>query len=128
MRIGLGLFLALWIVTASASAQGTPSPPRPPARSGNADAGKTLYMRMTCYYCHGTAGQGGSAGVRIAMIQRSPDAFIRYIRRPTGQMPAYTDRLLTDDQLTDVYAFLRSLPPARPAKDIPLLAQPQARK
>ena len=95
--------------------------PASPARAGNADTGRTLYTTMTCYYCHGTAGQGGVAGARVAQIQRSPDAFIRYIRRPTGAMPAYTDRILSDDQLTDIYAFLRSLPGAKPAKDIPLL-------
>ena len=114
----------LTATTVAAQAQAPASPAtRPATRAGSVEAGRTLYMKMTCYYCHGTAGQGGAAGSRVAQIQRSPDAFIRYIRRPTGAMPAYTDRILSDDQLTDIYAFLRSLPGAKPANEIPLLVQ-----
>ena len=114
-------------ITLGLSAQGTP-PPSQPARAvpaGDIKAGQALYTKMTCYYCHGTAGQGGIAGARIAVVQRSADAFIRYVRRPVGSMPAYTDRIVSDQQLTDIYAFLRSLPAAKPAKEIPLLAQPK---
>ena len=121
MSIAIRLVAALLLWSATIAAQGTPQASRTPARAGNAESGKALYTRMTCYYCHGTAGQGGTAGARIALIQRSADAFTRYVRRPTGAMPAYTDRILSDEQLTDIYAFLRSLPAARPAKEIPLL-------
>ena len=120
--------LMLAAATAGRVAQGA-SPPAPAARTqapaGDAKSGQALYTKMTCHYCHGTVGQGGLAGARIALVQRSADAFIRYLRRPTGQMPAYTDRILSDQQLTDIYAFLRSLPAARPVKEIPLLAQPK---
>ena len=120
--------LALVLMATGISAQGVPQPSQPsraPALPGDVKAGQALYTKMTCYYCHGTAGQGGIAGARIAVVQRSADAFIRYVRRPTGQMPAYTDRILSDPQLNDIYAFLRSLPAARPAKEIPLLSQPK---
>ena len=116
----------LALMTAALTAQGAAPPPAQPARAaappGDVKTGQTLYTKMTCYYCHGTAGQGGLAGARVAQVQRSADAFIRYVRRPTGQMPAYTDKILSDEQLIDIYAFLRSLPAAKPAKDIPLLA------
>src|SRR5262245_13038194 len=112
----------LLLMTIGVGAQGTAAPPVAPARTGDAQSGKTLYTKMTCYYGHGTAGQGGGAGARIALVQRSPDAFIRYVRRPTATMPAYGERILSDQQLGDIYAYLRSLPAARPAKDIPLLA------
>jgi mono/diheme cytochrome c family protein len=118
---GLMAALALASMTIGLSAQGA----RVPAPTGDVKAGQALYTKMTCYYCHGTAGQGGIAGARIALVQRSADAFIRYVRRPTGNMPAYTDRILSDVQLNDIYAFLRSLPAARPAKEIPLLSQPK---
>jgi mono/diheme cytochrome c family protein len=109
------------LLTVAVSGQTTP-PARAPARAGNAEAGKTLYTKMTCYYCHGTAGQGGAAGARIAQVPRSADAFMRYVRRPTATMPAYGERILSDEQLTDIYAYLRSLPAARPASEIPVLA------
>jgi mono/diheme cytochrome c family protein len=128
MSAALALTTILLFMTIGVGAQGTTSSSRPPARTGNADAGKTLYTKMTCYYCHGTAGQGGSAGARIAVVQRSQDAFVRYVRRPTATMPAYSDRILSDEQLADIYAYLRSLPAARPASEIPLLADLKRRK
>src|SRR5262245_35232534 len=118
----LRVALAILLLTAAAGARNPPAT-SPAARSGNADTGKRLYTEMTCFFCHGTAGQGGVAGARIALVQRSPDAFIRYVRRPAGAMPAYTDRILSDQQLTDIYAFLRAQPAAKAAKDIPLLSQ-----
>jgi mono/diheme cytochrome c family protein len=120
MAITLSLIVAGVLSIASVAASQTPRPASP---AGNVDSGRTLYTKMTCYYCHGTAGQGGSAGARVAQPPRSHEAFIRYIRRPTGAMPAYTDRILSDDQLMDIYAFLRSLPGAKLAKEIPLLVQ-----
>jgi cytochrome c1 len=48
---------------------------------------------------------------------------MRYVRKPTGQMPGYTEKILTDQELTDIYAYLKSLPVAKAPKDIPLLNQ-----
>ena len=99
------------------------NPPAPPPAAGDVDRGKELFMKHTCYYCHGTEGQGSSAGVRIAATGRTAESFTRYVRRPSGQMPAYTDKILSDRDLTDIVAYLRSLPAAKPVKDIPLLSQ-----
>jgi mono/diheme cytochrome c family protein len=98
------------------------TPPAQPA-AGEVDRGKELFMKHTCYYCHGTEGQGSGAGVRIALPTRTTESFIRYVRRPSGQMPAYTDKILSDRELTDIVAYLKSLPAAKPVKDIPLLSQ-----
>src|SRR5262249_59152725 len=93
----------------------------PPAAS--VESGRKLYAKHTCYFCHGTAGQGGAAGARIAVVARNTQSFIRYVRRPGGQMPAYTEKILSDAELTDIFAYLRSLPPANPLQDVPLLEQ-----
>jgi mono/diheme cytochrome c family protein len=61
--------------------------------------------------------------VRIAAPSRSTESFIRYVRRPSGQMPAYTDKILSDRELTEIVGYLRSLPAPKPVKDIPLLSQ-----
>jgi len=90
---------------------------------GNVENGKKLFTANTCYYCHGTVGQGGVAGARVAQVARNAQGFIRYVRRPTGAMPAYTEKVISDQQLADIYAYLRSLPPAKAVKDIPLLTQ-----
>jgi len=99
------------------------APPAAPPAAGEVDRGKELFMKHTCYYCHGTEGQGSVAGVRIAAPSRTTESFIRYVRRPSGQMPAYTEKVLSDRELTDIVAYLRSLPAAKPVKDIPLLSQ-----
>ena len=54
---------------------------------------------------------------------RSFESFARYVRRPTGRMTGYSDRILPDAALADIYAFLRSLPASRAVSDIPLLEQ-----
>jgi mono/diheme cytochrome c family protein len=91
--------------------------------TGSAEIGKRLFMKQNCYYCHGTAGQGGRDGARIAQTALNLQGMIRYVRKPTGAMPAYTEKILPDQELTDIYAYLKSLPGAKAAKDIPLLEQ-----
>src|SRR5215471_1581211 len=45
--------------------------------NGNAENGKRLFMKKNCYYCHGTAGQGGRDGARIAQTSLAVPALIR---------------------------------------------------
>jgi mono/diheme cytochrome c family protein len=111
------LALIAMLATISAGAQ-TPV-------TGNAENGKRLFLRDGCYECHGYGGQGGVAGARIATIGLNAQGLIRYVRRPAGAMPAYTDKVITDQELTDIHAYLQSLPKAKPVKDIPLLNQMQ---
>jgi mono/diheme cytochrome c family protein len=89
--------------------------------TGDAANGKRLFLRDGCYECHGYAGQGGAAGARIATIGLSAQGLIHYVRAPAGQMPAYTDKVISDKELTDIHAYLETMPKAKPAKDIPLL-------
>jgi ubiquinol-cytochrome c reductase cytochrome c subunit len=90
--------------------------------SGNAENGRRVFMKKNCYYCHGSAGQGGRDGARIAQTPLAPQALIRYVRRPTGRMPAYTEKILSDQELMDIAAYLKAVP-SKDAKDIPLLKQ-----
>jgi ubiquinol-cytochrome c reductase cytochrome c subunit len=92
------------------------------APSGNAENGKKLFNKIGCYQCHGREGQGSSmSGPRIAPNPVPLDFLLRYVRKPTGEMPPYTAKVVSDQELTDIYAYLqsRSHPPA--VKDIPLL-------
>ena len=52
--------------------------------AGNAENGKRLFLRDGCFECHGYAGQGGSAGARIASTVLNTQGLIRYVRRPSG--------------------------------------------
>ena len=90
-------------------------------QTGDPANGHKLFVRDGCYECHGYAGQGGGAGARIADIGLNPKGLIAYVRAPAGQMPAYKEQVISDQELTDVWAYLQSLPKAKPAKDVPLL-------
>ena len=89
----------------------------------DAGNGKKLYTSIGCYECHGRVGQGGAAGPRLAPRPVPLQALVAYVRHPSGAMPPYTSKLVTDTQLADVHAFLASIPQPTPAKDIPLLNQ-----
>ncbi len=93
----------------------------PPA--GNPQNGKKLFMNDGCYECHGREGQGAAqtGGARIGPPQLSFDGFQSYVRAPKNQMPPYTSKALPDQDLADIYAFLKSIPQPPKGKDIPLL-------
>lgn len=87
----------------------------PDTTGGNVEAGKRVYTKDGCYECHGREGQGGVVtGPRIGPNPIPFDAFSSYVRRPTREMPPYTSKVLTDQELADIYAFLqaRAQPPA----------------
>jgi mono/diheme cytochrome c family protein len=92
--------------------------------TGDAVNGKRLTMRNGCYQCHGTVGQGGLAGPRLAQSKLSQAGFISYVRNPRpGNMPPYRANVMTDQELADVYAYLQSVPPPVPLANIPILTQ-----
>ena len=87
--------------------------------TGNADNGKRIFMKNGCFECHGTVGHGTIAGARIGPPPLNVQGVIRYVRRPAGQMPAFTEKVMSDQELTDVYAYLKTIPPPKPAKEKP---------
>lgn len=93
------------------------------AAARNASKGKQLFEKDGCYECHGYAAQGGRDGARLAATAMNAQSFSRYVRRPSGSMPAFTVKVLSDDELLDIYAYIKGLPAAAPAADIPLLNQ-----
>jgi mono/diheme cytochrome c family protein len=88
---------------------------------GNAETGKKLFVAYGCYQCHGRQGAGAATAPRIGPPARTLDGVIRYVRAPTGQMPPYTAKVVSDKDLADIYAFLKTFPPPKPASSIPLL-------
>lgn len=95
------------------------------AAAGDAARGKQVYMKDACYTCHGTVGEGGAAGPKIAHAGLSADAIEHQLREPQAQMPPYTAKILSDAEAADIAAYIQSLSqaPAPAAKDIPLLNQ-----
>jgi len=46
------------------------------------------------------------------------DGFKGQLRQPVNDMPAYSEKVMTDKQIADIYAFVESLPGPRPTKDM----------
>ena len=116
---GLRSSLFALLLAAGVSAQ-TPAPQPSATSPGNAEAGKKLFVSYGCYQCHGYEAQGSSAtGPRLGPRPIAFAAFSRYVRQPTGQMPPYTAKVVSDADLTNIYAFLQSRP--APVTNVPLL-------
>jgi mono/diheme cytochrome c family protein len=91
-------------------------------KPGDIDNGKRLFERDGCYQCHGHAAQGGLAGARLAQTKLPLVAFTAYVRNPSsGGMPPFRAKVLSDQDLADIYAYIKTFPEPRAAKDIPLL-------
>lgn len=91
---------------------------------GDASNGRALYLADGCWQCHGRVGQGGlMTGPAPVLAQtRLPfAAFSHQLRNPINDMPPYPEKLLSDKDVADIYAFLQALPGRRPVKDIPIL-------
>jgi len=123
MRLLLTLATVLLAATTLAARQGAAGSGAAPA--GDAVKGRAAFLEYNCAWCHGTEGQGGLVGVgpRIARVPRSLDSFIAYVRKPANRMSAYSDASIPDATLRDIYAYLRGLPEAKPATELPLLDQ-----
>jgi mono/diheme cytochrome c family protein len=90
---------------------------------GDAANGKRLFMTVGCYQCHGTTGAGGGiAGPRLAP---DPLPFVGVkakLRTASGRMPVFSEAVLKDAEIADIYAYLQSIPAGKSARDIELLS------
>ena len=120
---GVGLAVCgalLSFASGRAFPQGGAAPQTNRSSAGNAQNGKELYTKVGCYECHGRLAEGAVAprlGPRLITLE----FLISYVRQPRGEMPPYTSKVMSDAELTDIYAFLQSLPDPPKVEDIPLL-------
>ena len=92
------------------------------APAGDVAKGKTSFERTGCWQCHGHQGQGGREGPRIASpVPLAWPAFSAFVRTTRADMPPYTESVLSNQELADIYAYVRSIPPAPNFKTIPML-------
>ena len=94
--------------------------PAPPA--GSVEAGAALYKKNGCYECHVDNAQGGPQGPRLGPGPIPMQRFLTYVRNPTRDMPPFTAKVISDQELTSIYAFLQARPVPPPVNTIPLLA------
>lgn len=94
------------------------------APAGDAAKGKAVFLKEACFTCHGRSGQGGAYNGPAPMLAHTAlplEAFRAQIRNPVNDMPAYSDAVVSDKDIADMYAFVKSLPGPGSAKDIPIL-------
>jgi mono/diheme cytochrome c family protein len=114
--------LAALIAIASAFGASTAFAAAAAAPQGDPVKGKANFERVGCYQCHGHQGQGGREGVRIAApVSLAWPAFLAWVRTTSGDMPPYTPKVLSDQELVDIYAYIQSVPKSPDFKTIPLL-------
>ena len=113
-----------WAIAVATAAQQQAAPAQQQnVPQGNAANGRKLFVSFGCYQCHGYEAQGGSAGPRLAPRPIAYAQLMKYVRHPTGEMPPFTEKIVKDAELTDIYAFLRAQPAPPDVDKIPLLKQ-----
>jgi ubiquinol-cytochrome c reductase cytochrome c subunit len=122
----LGLVAAvLAAVGATTFGQGA-APAKPAAQAvapaGRVENGGVLYKKVGCYQCHANEAQGGLSGPRIGPNLIPYARFSQYTRRPTGDMPPYTTKVLSDQDLADIYAWVNARPRPPAVNSLPQLA------
>ena len=93
------------------------------SKPADAPNGKKLFTQHGCYQCHGYVGQGGNAGAKLAPRPLPLAGLIAYVRKPSGVMPPVTAKVVSDQDLADIHAFLSSIPAAPDPTTIPMLNQ-----
>jgi mono/diheme cytochrome c family protein len=118
--VPLAVAAALFLMRPASRAQQSPTAT---PLAGNVQNGKKNFTANGCYECHGLQGQGATqtGGARIGPPILSLESFMSYVRHPANQMPPYTSKAISDQDLTDIYAYLKSIPLPPKGKDIPLL-------
>ena len=74
------------------------------------DNGKVLWEEQTsCQRCHGPAGEGTYSPPR-AGDGKTAEEWITQVRTPRRFMPSFSAEQVTDEQITDMNAYMNSLP------------------
>ena len=115
IRIGAALALAASLVLS----QGV-------AFAASAEKGKAAFTKYGCWQCHGHQGQGSimtSGGKVLAPNPLPYEAFAAFVRSTNRTMPPYSEKILPNEDLADIHAYLLSIPKTADPKTIPLLNQ-----
>jgi mono/diheme cytochrome c family protein len=98
----------------------------PAFAAGDAAKGKTTFVKHGCWQCHGYEGQGSVSTSNSKALAPDPlpwEGFSAFIRTSNTGMPPYSEKILPNNELEDIYAYLSSIPKPKDHKSIPLLAQ-----
>jgi mono/diheme cytochrome c family protein len=130
---------ALVLLSGVLNAAGVPDKPAPTSPvTGSAASGKALYYSYGCYACHGYNGETGyRAFVGNWGHLTNEQVFITFLREraniapvtPSDRMPNFSQKVMSDKQAKDIYAYIRTFKSSAPkAKDPTLTAIVDAAK
>jgi mono/diheme cytochrome c family protein len=71
--------------------------------------GRLLFLGYGCATCHGLASQGGVVGPDLDLEELFLDDFRPLVRSGPGGMPAFTQEILSNDDLDTIYTFLKAI-------------------
>jgi mono/diheme cytochrome c family protein len=109
------LFAGVMLASDARAQNSAATPAGDPAR------GKTAYVKYGCYACHAYDGHGGT-GPKLAPKPIAYTGFAAIVRRPPASaMPVFTPKVLSDGELSDIWAYLRTIPEPPALKDVPIL-------
>jgi mono/diheme cytochrome c family protein len=123
VRIALPTVAVVIFATVVSALQNAPAAKPAPSAAppGRVDAGGVRFKKVGCYQCHGNEAQGGLSGPRIGPNLFPFARFSEYIRKPTGEMPPYTPKVLSDQDIADIYAWVQARPRPPAVTAIPQL-------
>ncbi|WP_170850012.1 cytochrome c [Beijerinckia sp. GAS462] len=82
------------------------------------DTGHAQFLKYGCWQCHGTEGQGTSAGPKLAPDPLPYEGFSAFVRSSSRQMPPFREQVLPEPDLQAIHAYLSSRPAAVDVKKI----------
>lgn len=94
------------------------------ALAASTEHGKIAFMQHGCWECHGTMGQGSimtSGGKRLTPDPLPWETFSAFVRSTNRAMPPFSEKILSDGDLEDIYAYLQSIPRPPDVNGITLL-------
>jgi mono/diheme cytochrome c family protein len=120
----MNTFKRIAVAAVAVAALGTGIAAAQDAPKGDVANGKRIFLADNCFTCHGRSGQGGAYNGPAPILAHTAlpfDGFKGQVRNPSDDMPAYSDAVLSDQDIADIYAYVQSLPGSRSAKDIAIL-------
>jgi len=93
------------------------------AVAASAEKGRIGFVQHGCWQCHGYQGQGGVTGPKLGPDPIPFETLSNFVRTTNRAMPPYREEILSNEDLSDIYAYLQSIPRGPDPKSIPLLNQ-----
>ena len=94
--------------------------------------GLTIFVGSGCASCHGLTGQGAAVGANLDLDDLDLVDLRKEVRKGPKAMPAFLEQVLSDEDVSKVFAFLESIaqgpagPTATPAPTAPTPTGPTA--